>query len=198
MTRRLLAIAGLLFAAAFLVQLAPSWAAQDPRAFVYGVGTQGLQVVGPSVPSAQRGAVFRQLFSANFDVPGIAQFALGLHWRSLDAQQQQEFIYLFGEFTAQAYAATLGQYSGARFTVGDALASNAGEVIVSSEIMRGGGVEILIKWYLVDRGGQYKIVDVVVDGVSQRLTERNEFASIIQRNSGRADTILAVLRQLLR
>jgi phospholipid transport system substrate-binding protein len=198
MIRRLGAIAGLLLAAGFLVQPAPSSAAQDPRAFVYGVGTQGLQVVGPSVPSAQRSAVFRQLFSTNFDVPGIAQFALGLHWRSLDAQQQQEFVYLFGEFTAQAYAVTLGQYGGARFTVGDASASPAGEVIVSSEIVRGGSAEIGVKWHLVDRGGQYKIVDVVVDGVSQRLTERNEFASIIQRNNGRADTILAVLRQLLR
>jgi phospholipid transport system substrate-binding protein len=194
--RRFVAISGLVLVGV-LVQWMPGFAAQDPRAFVYNVGTQGLQVVGPSVPVAQRVAVFRQLFQGAFDVLGLAQFALGSYWRYLNSQQQQEFVYLFSEFTAQAYATALRQYAGGRLKVGGVGVSAAGEVIVRSKIKRDGSAPVRIEWYLVERDGQYKIVDILVEGVSQRLTERNEFAGIIQRNNGRPDAILAVLRQLI-
>ena len=72
-------------------------------------------------------------------MPGIAQFALGLNWRYLNTQQQQEFVNLFGEYTAQAYATALGQYAGARVRVGGVSTSPAGEVIVSSKIKRAVG-----------------------------------------------------------
>jgi len=100
MMRRFLVIGSLLLAAAFIVSPRPSSAAQDPRDFVQGVCTQGLQAAGSNVPAPQRIVAFRQLFQAAFDVPGIAQFALGLNWRYLNTQQQQEFVNLFGEYTA--------------------------------------------------------------------------------------------------
>jgi phospholipid transport system substrate-binding protein len=195
--RRFLVIGSLLLAAAFIVEPRPSSAAQDPRDFVSGVCTQGLQAVEANVPVPQRIVVFRQLFQTAFDVPGIAQFALGVNWRYLTAQQQQEYVSLFGEYTAQAYATALSEYAGARVRLGGISLSPAGEVIVSSKFKRVGAAPIRIRWYLVDHGGQYKIVDVVVDGVSQRITGRNELAGVIQRNNGRADTVIPVLRQLL-
>ena len=195
--RRFLVIGSLFLAAAFALAPGPSSAAQDPRTFVSGVCTQGLQAASSNLPAPQRIVAFRQLFEAAFDVPAIAQFALGLNWRFLNPQQQQEYVNLFGEYTAQAYATALSQYSGARVRVGEVSRSPAGEVIVSSKIKRPGAVPVKIRWYLVDRGGQYKIVDVVVEGVSQRITGRNELAGVIERNNGRADTIIPILRQLL-
>ncbi len=194
--RRLCVIGGLLLAMAFMVSPAPSSAAQDPRDFVYSVCTQGL-AVGPNVPAAQRIVVFRKLFQAAFDVPGIARFALGRYGPYLNAQQQQEFANLFSEYTARAYATTLSEYAGAHVKLGEVSLSPAGEVIVRSKIKRAGAAPVRVRWYLVDRGGQYKIVDVVVEEVSQRFRGRNEVAGIIQRNNGRPDTILPVLRQLL-
>jgi phospholipid transport system substrate-binding protein len=195
--RRFLVIGSLFLAAAFTLSPGPSPAAQDPRAFISGVCTQGLQAAASNVPVPQRIVLFRQLFQAAFDVPAIAQFAMGLNWRALNPQQQQEFVNLFGEYTAQAYASALSQYAGARVKVGGVSASPAGEVIVSSKIKRPGAAPVKIRWYLVDRGGQYRIVDVVVEGVSQRITGRSELAGVIERNNGRPDTIIPVLRQLL-
>src|SRR6266436_4806122 len=151
MVRRFLVIGSLLLAAAFIVAPRPSSAAQDPRDFVYGVCTQGLQAAA-NVPAPQRIVAFRQLFQAAFDVPGIAQFALGLNWRYLNTQQQQEFVNLFGEYTAQAYATALSQYAGARVRLGGVSLSPAGEVIVSSKIKRAGAAQVRVRWYLVDHG----------------------------------------------
>ena len=54
-----------------------------------------------------------------------------------------------------------------------------------------------IDWHVADRGGRMLITDVFVDGVSMKVTQRQGFASIIQRNGGRADALLATLRQEL-
>jgi phospholipid transport system substrate-binding protein len=67
--------------------------------------------------------------------------------------------------------------------------------VVSSQVVGPSGNAVRIDWYLIDRGGQYKVTDVYVDGVSMKATQRDEFASIIQRNNGRVDSLLAVLRQ---
>src|SRR5579864_6715546 len=103
MMRRVLVIGSLFLAAAFTLSPGPSPAAQSPRAFVKGVCKEGLRAAAANLPAPQRIAAFQQLFEAAFDVPAIAQFALGLNWRYLNPQQQQEYVGLFGQYTAQAY-----------------------------------------------------------------------------------------------
>ena len=46
-------------------------------------------MLGPNVPPEQRLAHFRQLFQNDFDVPGLARFALGRYWRDYNPQQSR-------------------------------------------------------------------------------------------------------------
>jgi phospholipid transport system substrate-binding protein len=52
-----------------------------------------------------------------------------------------------------------------------------------------------VDWYAVDRGGAYKISDLVIEGVSMKMTHRNEVARWIEINGGGFASALAVLRQ---
>lgn len=194
MTRRSLSLGAFALAAALLAQPTLSPAAQDPAAFVTQLESEGMQAL--NLPPPQRTARLEQMFRADFDVPELARFALGRYWTSFSPQQQQEFLELFQEFTAQAYAERLSQYAGAPFRVTGTRNMDGG-VVVSSQIDRANGPPVRIDWHLNDRGGRYVIADVAIDGVSQKVTERNEFAGIIQRNNNRPDAILAVLRQQL-
>ena len=170
--------------------------AQNARAFVGTLGQQAIQVLGPSVSPAQRLARFRELFRDDFDVPGIGQFVLGRYWRSATPQEQQEFLGLFQEYIVRAYSARLGEYGGEPFQViGER--PNGEETIVTSQIIRQNGSPIELDWYLVRRGAALKITDVYVGGVSMKVTQRDEFSSIIQRNGGRVEALIAQLRQKL-
>ena len=40
-----------------------------------------------------------------------------------------------------------------------------------------------------------KIMDVIVEGVSMSVTQRSEFAAVIQRNGGKIDGLLKTLRE---
>jgi phospholipid transport system substrate-binding protein len=177
-----------------LVSAAPSGMAQaDPVAFINGLGVQAIQVLGPGVPPAQRVQRFRDLFGADFNLPGIAQFTLGRYWRSATPQQQQEFMQLLQEYLAQAYAGRLAQYAGERFVALNAQ-QQGGETVVFSEITRNDGSKIRVEWHLVNNGG-WKITDAYVAGVSMAVTERDEFASVIQQGGGQVQFLLDRLKQ---
>ena len=193
MMRRSLPIGALLLA--LFTFAAPAGAAtQDAAAFISTLGNQAIQVLGPGVPHAQRVARFRQLFHEDFDVPGIGRFVLGRYWRLATPQEQQDFLKLFQEYIVQAYSVRLGEYGGQPFRVTGSR-PREDEVVVTSEIIRQNGSRVEIDWYLVDQGARYRISDVYVGGVSMKVTQRDEFASIIQRNGGRIEPLLAQLRQ---
>src|SRR5437868_11073941 len=193
MMRRSLAIGALI--SAILCLLAPAKAtAQDARAFIGALGEQAIQVLGPGVSPGQRLVRFRELFRNDFDVAGIGQFVLGRYWRTASPQEQQEFLQLFQEYIVRAYAARLGEYGGEPFRVTGAR-PNGEETVVTSEIARPNGNRIEVVWFLIGGPGRYKITDVYVAGVSMKVTQRDEFAAVIQRNGGQVGALLAQLRQ---
>jgi phospholipid transport system substrate-binding protein len=182
-------------ALAFVVALpGRGMAAQDPQAFIGYVGTQGMAAVGQNLSPAQRSAQFRELLQDYFDVPGIAEFALGRYRSSANPQQQQEYLGLYRDYTVHAYDTQLGQYGAVPFRVTGSR-SDGEQTVVTSEIIRAGGSRVQIDWYLVNRRGDYKITDLSIGGISMKVTQRDEFARWIQNNGGRFDALLAVLRQ---
>ena len=180
-----------------LLPAAPRLAqAQDAAAFINNLGNQGLQALSHAVPQEQRAARFRQILDSDFDIPGASQFVLGSAARSLDPQQQQEFTSLFREYLVRAYTQRLSQYAGGQFRV-VGVRPHGGEEVVASQVVGHGGNPVNIDWHVVNHGGRWLVSDVVVDNVSMKVTHRNEFAAIIQRNGGRPDALVAALRQQL-
>ena len=195
MMRRWLLIGGAIVIAGILVTGRPAAAAADPAAVITDLGNQALQVLGRNVAPSQRVARFRQLFSADFDVPGIARFVLGRYWQIATPQQQQEFISLFTNYIALAYSERLAEYSGETLRVTGSRAAAAGSM-VSSEILRPNGAPpAKIDWLLTQENGAYKISDVIVEGVSMAVTQRSEFASVIQRDGGQVQGLITALQR---
>lgn len=191
-----LAIATLVLGVVFGAAAPRSAVAQDQgaTAFIQNLGTRGLQAL--SAPEPQRVAIFRQIFQTDFDLPEISRFVLGQYARGLTPQQQQEFMGLFREYIAQAYSARLAPYAGAPFRVTGAR-PYGGETVVTSQVIRPGGQPTEIDWHVIDSGGRYLVIDGIVGGVSMKVTLRDEFAAIIQRNGGHPEALLTVLRQHL-
>ena len=194
MIRRVAATGAVILVLTILAAAPRAQVSADPRAFVGSLGARAIEVLGPSVPPQQRQARFRELLQNDFDVPGIGQFVLGRYWRAATPQEQQEFLQLFQEYVVQAYSARLGEYGGAPFRVTGSRPAGD-EVVVTSEIARPGAPPIQIDWFLINRGGALKITDVYVGGVSMKVTQRDEFSAVIQRNGGQIGALLVQLRQ---
>ena len=168
--------------------------AVDPTALITDLGTQGIQSLGQTASSAERIARLGRLFQQEFDINGIGLFALGSYRRVATPAEQQEFFRLYPEFTVRAFHARLNDYRGAPFRVIGRRTVGT-EIVVSSEILPTSGGRVQIDWYLTDNGGQYRVSDVTIGGMSMRVALRDQFASWIENNGGRVNALLAVMRQ---
>lgn len=197
MSRRLLSLGVIAVAFGLFTAAPPSDAAMDPNAFISNLGQQGIQSLGSNVPTQERFVRFHRLFEAYFDVADIGRFTAGRYWRALNPAQQQEFLALYREYTVQSYVEKLNKYGGAQFRVIGSEPYGAG-VMVNSEAFPPGGNPVRIDWLVVPSGDGYKVNDVMVDQVSMKVTQRDEFARIIQNNGGQPSALLAVMRQQVR
>ncbi len=164
--------------------------------FIRKLGAEAISVLADkSKTQADREATFQKLFVQSFDIDEISQFVLGRYWRTASEAQRAEYQKLFQTFIVSSYAAKLGQYSGEKFTVREGRVDD-GDVVVSSQVERtDGGPPVRVDWRLKGPDNAPKIIDVVVEGVSMRLTHRSEFATVIQNNGGNVDALLNALRK---
>lgn len=169
--------------------------ADNAESFIAQLGDKALQVlIVDSQTESERISAFRDLLNEGFDLPLIGRYALGRHWRRATKGQKEEYRVLFEDFIVRTYAARLGQYGGETLQVTGSRADQK-DTIVTSEIVREGASPIRVDWRVRNGDAGPKIIDVVVEGVSMLLTQRDEFASVIQRSGGNVEGLLTRLRE---
>ena len=165
-----------------------------PAEFVRNLGNQAIEVIRSGAGPDQKRAYFHRALHQDFDLRSISRFVLGPYWRSASEPERQAFKDLLEAHLVGFYGQRLAQYNGERLRVTGSRTEPGGE-IVTSEIIRPQGPPIQVDWRLDARKGAYKITDVIVDGVSMALTQRSEFAGLIERNGGQLAGLLAAMRE---
>jgi phospholipid transport system substrate-binding protein len=194
MTRRSLIILSLLIGSTSLAA-APNAIAADANVFMSELWTRAVEVLDKKAPLTERLTRFRQLFQADFDGPGIARFVLGRYWRTASEQEQQEYMKLFEDYVIFVYGTRLSHFNGETFKVRGSRTDESGTVVSTDIISPSGEPPIKVDWRLVADRGAFKINDVIIEGISMMVTQRSEFASIIQRHGGQVGGLLALMRE---
>ncbi|HYB10510.1 MAG TPA: ABC transporter substrate-binding protein [Alphaproteobacteria bacterium] len=135
---------------------------------------------------------FKKIVREGFDLELIGRFVLGNSWHTATPEQQQEYQQLFSTWVLNSYARRLGAYKGETFAIVNAQPFADSDALVETEIKRPDGEPLKAAWRVREIKGQLKIIDVVVEGVSMALTQRQEFASVIQRSG--LDGLISELR----
>jgi phospholipid transport system substrate-binding protein len=167
----------------------------DAVAFMNQLWDRAVEVLNKKSDPALRQERFRQLFHADFDCPGIARFVLGRYWRDASEEEQRDFVRLFEEYVVFVYTARLSNFGGQDFKIRGSRSDGDGVMVSTDVFSPGGSSPLKIDWRLVSDNGTYKINDVIVEGISMLVTQRSEFASIVQRNGGQVRGLLAMMRE---
>lgn len=179
----------------------PSYAAdsseQEAVNFVKSTAERGLSFLSkPDSTMDEKKEEFRKLLGGSFDMDTIARFSLGRYWNTASANQQKEYTALFRKMVVNVYAQRFGEYKGQKFEVKSARPVGNGDFLVTSVIVPvDGGDNIQVDWRVRNKGGTNKIVDVLVAGVSMGVTQRADFASVIQQGGGKIDSLLKYLKE---
>jgi phospholipid transport system substrate-binding protein len=174
----------------------PAISHDSPTSFIKDLGTKAIaSLTNPKLELAKKEAKFSVLLEASFDVPGIAKFALGKYWRQATPQERKTYVGLFEKMLVKAYASKFDGYPNAVLTVKEARGEGANGYMVPSTVTLPDEAPIHMDWKVFKTPKGYRILDVSVDGVSMSITQRSEFASIIERNGGSISQFLESLHE---
>lgn len=174
-------------------QIAPQQ--KGAEAFVQSMAQRALNFLGDEkMTKDQKTAAFRRLLQDSFDMDTIGRFSLGRYWRAASPAQQKEYLSLFREMIVTVYSNRFHEYRGQRFETRAVRADGEKDSIVTAFIIPESGPEVQVDWRVRLKNGRYKVVDVIVEGVSMSVTQRSDFASVIQRGGGDVGVLLVQLR----
>lgn len=132
---------------------------------------------------------------AAFDLPLMTRLVVGLQWPNLPAEAQKQLVAAFTDFSIATYASQFDDFSGERFEVDPKAApAPGGDVIVQSKLIQSSGDPVQLNYLLRQEQGDWRIIDVFLEGtISQLAARRSEFSSIL-RDQG-ASGLIAVLKE---
>jgi len=163
--------------------------------FIAGLADKAVAALtDKNTPRAERVRRFRVLLNEHFAVDTIGRWVLGRHWSNATDVERKEYLALFEDLIVLTYVDRFTEYSGEKLTVIKSITAENMDVVVFSTITRPHQPEpIQVGWRIRAREGKYKIIDVMVEGISMLTSQRQEFAAVIQRDG--VDGLISRLRQ---
>lgn len=150
-------------------------------------------VNGAGGPADKRAAL-QQILDVAVDVDGIARFCLGRFWRQASPDQQQRYAKAFHAVLVSNISTKLGEYKGVKVTVRGGR-QQEDDVIVSSIVERPNNPPTNVDWMVQQPGSAPRIADVVAEGTSLRLTQRQDYAAYLSSHNNDIDALIAAMLQ---
>jgi phospholipid transport system substrate-binding protein len=131
---------------------------------------------------SERRAAIRKVVGERFDFEEMAKRSLALNWRNRTPDEKKEFVSLFSDLLERAYIRKIEKYTDEKFLyTGERI--DGEYAVVNTEIVTKRNVETPIEYRLLKGNGDWKVYDVVVEGVSLINNYRSQFNKIIRENS---------------
>jgi phospholipid transport system substrate-binding protein len=123
------------------------------------------------------------VIAAGFDMPFIAKTVMGKYWETLSSGQKSKFIEVFSRLSIATYAANFDSYSGERFKVISEKEASGGRFLVQTQLIKSDGGQVQLDYLLHRTGSQWRIINVVAEGVSDLALKRADYTSFL-KNKG--------------
>jgi phospholipid transport system substrate-binding protein len=195
-TRRSSAFAGALIALALLLaRSAAAAAAASPSQVVDGLAGQVIPILqDTNLTSEQKRDRIEDIAYGAMDFQTLSKLVLARNWSKFSPAQQSEFTAEFKRHLSVTYGRNVDNYNNEKVQIVGERQATRGDVVVQTKILRGGGTaDVVVDYRLRQRDGQWKIIDVIVEGVSLVSNFRSQFQDII--SNGGPDRLLALLKE---
>jgi len=128
------------------------------------------------------------------DFETLSKLVLARNWTRFTEPQRAEFMSLFKNHLSMTYGRNVESYKNEKVQITGSRPETGGDATVKTKIVRGGGSnDILVDYRLRQRDGTWKIIDVVIEGVSLVSNFRSQFQDVVA--SGGPERLLALLRE---
>jgi phospholipid transport system substrate-binding protein len=175
-----------------------AWAQHGSQAvtFVKSTSEQLVAIVNGVGTPQEKHQRLQAVIDSAVDVNDIARFCLGRFWRIATPDQQQQYMALFHDLLVTKIASHLGEYQGVRVTLRLSRTSADTEIVITT-VERPKNPANQVDWVVGTTTGSPKIVDLVTDGASLRLTQSSDFTAYLARHQYNIHELIEGMRQLV-
>lgn len=173
----------------------PAVSATDPAVdFVSQLANEMISdVLATEKPMTEKLDLFRSKFQNALDLKYIGQFVTGVYWRKASETDKKAFLDAFMEFTTKSWADKFNMYTGQTIVFKGTRNAQKGQLFVDSVVQNEPPAEVI--WRIREKDGTYKIVDIIVEGVSMAMSYRNEYSAYLQANGGSLKKLTQTLKE---
>jgi phospholipid transport system substrate-binding protein len=131
------------------------------------------------------------------DIIGIGYYSLGSYRKALNDEQKKKYNLLFKDYFLKSFTSRLTDYSDPKINVLSSEKKNENYTIVYSLLLATDKKpEVKIDWRVYTKNPQKLLIrDVIIEGVSLARTQKEEFSSIIENNSGDINVLFSKLKE---
>jgi len=188
-------IAGGAAAAALGALPSPAHALTEARArnLVDQVVTEINRVIASGQPVSRMISDFERIFARYADVSIIARSTLGADANRISGAQMRAYTEAFRGYIARKYGKRFNEFKGGKIEVNGVRQVKSWHEVSATAYLPGQS-PFEVNFLVSDRSGQDKFFDMVIEGVSMRLSERTEIGAMLDARSGNIDRLIADLR----
>ncbi len=169
----------------------------SPNALVEKFAEKGItDILGAAISQREKADRFRVLFKDFFDIPSIGRFVLARFARTASAEENEKFAMLFEDVIVYTWSRRFGEYKGQTLKVKDNTPDGNDGALVNSYILDNDSQSFAVAWRLRKRAAGYRVVDIIIEGVSMAITYRQEYSTIIQQNGGIGGLLAQMQKQV--
>ncbi|NKB81013.1 MAG: ABC transporter substrate-binding protein [Nitrospirales bacterium] len=180
------------------------WVIQPVSAFELGSATEALKQTIDKVLVVLANETFKspdqaqariialeEAIAERFDYQEMGKRTLSHHWKKLSDEQRQEFIELFRHYLSHTYAGNIDGYAGEQ--VEYLKERRKGDFAEVQTKVTSPNLQIPLDYRLLKKTRQWRVYDVIIDGISLVKNFRGQFNRIIQSSS--YEGLLSKLRE---
>lgn len=146
-----------------------------------------------SLGSAERRERIEAVAYDRFDFTTMSRLVLARNWRRLSPAQQEEFEEEFREYLALSYGDRIDRYEQERVEIVGERQEPRGDVTVRTRIVGGEYEGADVDYRLRQRSGEWRVIDVIIEGISLVSNYRDQFREVMAR--GGPEHLLEALRE---
>lgn len=195
MSRRTLLCAGLAASGLSLTgRPAQALTEARARALVDQVVSDINRVIASGRPLPRMIAEFERIFARYADVPIIARSTLGADANRASPAQLRAYTEAFRGYVARKYGKRFNEFIGGRIEVQGVRKVKSWHEVRSVAYLRGES-PFEVSFLVSDRSGRDLFFDMIIEGISLRLSERTEIGAMLDRRNGDINALIEDIRR---
>lgn len=116
-----------------------------------------------------------------FEFEAVSLIALGTHWKKLEQPQKLAFMDKLTDLSVATYAAQFKEFGGESFQFDSSQDVKNGKLLLRYNLVAPNEKPIKFEYFVGQFNGQWHIINIVVDGISDLALKKAQYTSVIDR-----------------